>query len=155
MFKLKVNNYQVTEMKEDDLSGASYLFSNLFGVEEKPIELAKKSYDNIRNNRDYVSLVVRDSLDPNRIVGYGLGVVNNFYLDTGKPMMVIWGLCIDNSVQKKGLGRMLMQAFETKAVELGCEAIWLFSGKHKTNSHKLYSSLGYEDAKKGFIKNLI
>lgn len=155
MCKIKINNYQVKEMEEDDLREASFLFSNLFGVEEKPIAATKKAYGNIKNNTDYISLVVRDSSDSNKVVGYGLGVVNNFYLDTGKPIMVIWGLCIDNGVQKKGLGRMLMNAFEMKALELGCEAIWLFSGKDKINSHKLYSSLGYKDAKKGFIKNLI
>jgi predicted N-acetyltransferase YhbS len=155
MCEIKVNNYEVKEMEENDLSEVSRLFSNTFGVEEKSIELTEKSYYNIRNNKDYVSLVIKDSLDSNRIVGCGLGVVNNFYLDTGKPMMVLWGLCIDNHVQRKGLGCMIMTAFERKAMELGCEAIWIFAGMDKTNAHKLYSSMGYEDARKGFIKMIV
>lgn len=151
----KVNKYQIKEMEESDLNEASSLYSNVFAFKKKPIDLTKKIYNFIKANKDYVSLVVKDNSNSNSIVGYGLGVVNHFYLDTGKPIMVIWGLCIDTKVQNKGIGRMLMKAFESKAFELGCEAIWLFSGKDKINSHKLYSSLGYEDAKKGFIKNLI
>lgn len=43
MCKIKINNYQVKEMEEDDLREASFLFSNLFGVEEKPIAATKKA----------------------------------------------------------------------------------------------------------------
>jgi len=63
-------------------------------------------------------------------------------------------LIVDPSVQRQGVGRLLMHTAERYAREKSCKKIELESGMQRTSAHEFYRALGYEDVAKYFSKDM-
>jgi GNAT superfamily N-acetyltransferase len=75
-----------------------------------------------------------------------------FYLSFAE----IGGLVVDESFRGQGIGRALMEKCEEWARSKGIPEIRLRSGSHRTEAHKFYERIGYEQIKqqKVFSKRL-
>lgn len=60
-----------------------------------------------------------------------------------------WGrivvLVVSSACRGQGIGRLLVDAAEKAARELGCVAMEVTSARSRTGSHPFYRNLGYED----------
>lgn len=60
-----------------------------------------------------------------------------------------WGrivaLVVSSACRGQGVGRLLVQAAEDAARELGCVAMEVTSARSRTESHPFYQNLGYQD----------
>ena len=98
-------------------------------------------------------LVLVAELD-NRIVGF-------IHAEKYEPlysqcMINILGIAVDNTFQRRGIGRKLIEALENWAQSCGITTIRLNSGILRTDAHVFYRKLGFNDEKeqKRFIKQL-
>jgi GNAT superfamily N-acetyltransferase len=76
-------------------------------------------------------------------------------VETG-PFVVIGGLVVDRSFRRKGIGRALLSAAETWAIERGCSVVRLWSSVGRTEAHRFYEHLGYANIKSqySFVKSV-
>ena len=72
------------------------------------------------------------------------------------PHSTIWDLAVKEEYRKLGIATKLMQKAEEIVESYGdIRDIWLFSGFHRQNAHKLYEKLGYDgNIDKAFRKKL-
>jgi GNAT superfamily N-acetyltransferase len=66
----------------------------------------------------------------------------------------IMALCVDQASHSKGVGRTLVSKIEEIAKDMGCVKIAVASGVRREEAHRFYTSLGYEENTKRFVKQL-
>lgn len=71
-----------------------------------------------------------------------------------KKELYIPELIVTEKYQNLGIGRMLVNACMSLAVENGCDKIRLESGNQRTTTHKFYNSIGFESNSLSFTKKL-
>jgi GNAT superfamily N-acetyltransferase len=54
-------------------------------------------------------------------------------------------LIVSSACRGQGIGRLLVEAAENAASELGCVGMEVTSARSRTDSHPFYQSLGYQD----------
>ena len=67
------------------------------------------------------------------------------YLEHGGRWGRIVALVVSSACRGQGTGRLLVDAAEEAARELGCTAMEVTSRRSRTESHPFYRTLGYED----------
>lgn len=90
----------------------------------------------------------------NVVVGYIHGEVYSIlYMD---KLINILGLAVLEDYQRMGIGRKLILSIESWAKGINAIGVRLNSGTNRTNAHKFYRSIGYDNEKNQirFIKNL-
>ena len=70
------------------------------------------------------------------------------------PFAVVEYVVVDESHRRCGIGKMLMDYVVDRAQEAGCYKIMLTSDRRRTESHKFYKSIGFEDSAAGFRRYL-
>jgi GNAT superfamily N-acetyltransferase len=73
-----------------------------------------------------------------------------------EPFVEIGGLVVGESVQRRGVGRLLMAQAEAWALARGCRQVRLRSNIVRAGAHRFYESLGYRTLKTQytFVKEL-
>ena len=91
------------------------------------------------------------------VIGYyikdnlvGTVTLNILTLLSGKEA-TIWDMAVKGEYRKQGIATKLMNKAEEIAKKENITMIWLFSGFHRKDAHKLYRKLGYNEYK---IKHL-
>jgi GNAT superfamily N-acetyltransferase len=69
---------------------------------------------------------------------------------TGRPWAVVENVVVAHVHRRRGVGRALMQEAMGQARRVGCYKVQLTSGKHRTEAHAFYRSLGFEAVAEGF-----
>ena len=67
------------------------------------------------------------------------------YLEREGRWARIVALIVSSACRGQGIGRLLVEAAENVASELGCVAMEVTSARSRTDSHPFYQSLGYQD----------
>jgi GNAT superfamily N-acetyltransferase len=68
----------------------------------------------------------------------------------GEPWAIVENVIVARAVRRTGVGRALMQHLIELARAAGCCKLQLLSGKHRTQAHEFYRSLGLEAVAEGF-----
>jgi len=77
-----------------------------------------------------------------KIVGWVHGYL--FSLLYQEPMGEIAALVVEKDYRKRGIGRLLVRAFEQWAKEKGCNGVFLRSNIKRVEAHKFYQAIGYD-----------
>lgn len=67
-----------------------------------------------------------------------------------EPWAIIENVVVGGAAQRKGVGRALVGHLIDLARAAGCCKVQLLSGKHRTEAHAFYRSLGFEPVAEGF-----
>ncbi len=113
-------------------------------------DLVKERLKNLDSSRERVFVAVMDG----KVVGYvHAEKYNTLYFES---LVNILGLAVSKAYRRKGCGKALMNAVENWAKVCGIHAVRLNSGKARTEAHKFYRSIGYDNEKAQirFFKNL-
>lgn len=114
------------------------------------VDLVKERLENLDSNRERVFVADIDG----RVVGYvHAEKYNTLYFES---MVNIQGLAVSKAYRRNGCGKALMKAVETWAKECGIQFVRLNSGMTRTEGHKFYRSIGYDNEKEQirFMKKL-
>ncbi|MCW3020385.1 MAG: family N-acetyltransferase [Solirubrobacterales bacterium] len=68
----------------------------------------------------------------------------------GEPWAIVENVIVAGTARRAGVGRTLMEHLIEVARAAGCCKVQLLSGKHRTEAHELYRSLGLEAVAEGF-----
>jgi ribosomal protein S18 acetylase RimI-like enzyme len=68
----------------------------------------------------------------------------------GRPWAVVENVIVAEGHRRRGIGRALLQQAMGHARRAGCYKVQLTSGKHRTEAHAFYRSLGFEAVAEGF-----
>jgi predicted N-acetyltransferase YhbS len=88
-----------------------------------------------------------------QVVGI-IGVIAIPYLEHEGRWGRIVALVVSSACRGQGIGRLLVDAAEKAAGELGCITMEVTSRSSRTESHPFYRKLGYEDAGERSIRYL-
>ena len=99
---------------------------------------------------DYTTLVAEHSDEIVGLVGAYMGHALEFDPTYGR----LTGLVVDERWRGRGIGRLLMQEIEKRLRERGARMLMLTSGRHRTEAHRFYESIGYEMTGLRFVKRL-
>lgn len=114
------------------------------------VDLVKERLENLDSNRERVFVADVDG----NVVGYvHAEKYNTLYFES---MVNIQGLAVAKVYRRNGCGKALMDAVENWAKECGIQMIRLNSGMIRTDGHKFYRSIGYDNEKEQirFMKKL-
>lgn len=67
---------------------------------------------------------------------------------------VVEDLRVTHGKRNSGVGRLLMRATESWAIERGCQILELFVHSDRADAHRFYDRLGFAGAHRGFRKTL-
>ncbi len=91
-------------------------------------------------------VAVRDD----RLVGTAdLLIVTNL-THRGEPWAIVENVIVAGATRRTGVGRALMEHLIGLAREAGCHKLQLVSGRHRTEAHAFYRSLGLDAVAEGF-----
>lgn len=68
----------------------------------------------------------------------------------GKPWAIVENVIVSGTARRTGVGRALMEHLIELAREAGCYKLQLVSGKHRTEAHAFYRSMGLDAVAEGF-----
>ncbi|UDE96315.1 GNAT family N-acetyltransferase [Carnobacterium viridans] len=114
------------------------------------IEITKKQMEKLLINPNHHIFYIAE--EEELVVGY----VHAELYETlySEPMLNVLALAVNQTYQKKGIGKQLMQKIEQAASERDLVGVRLNSGETRTGAHKFYESIGYSSDKnqKRFLK---
>lgn len=93
----------------------------------------------IFDDEDYDTLV---ACEGGQIVGFVGARSGALYEDDG-PYGQIMALAVAPRHQRRGVGRILIRAAESRLVERGARVLVVTSGNHRRDAHGFYESCGY------------
>ena len=99
----------------------------------------RRRLEAILGDEDYATLV---ACDDGRIVGFIGARIGPLY-ESDERYGQIMVLAVAANHQRRGIGRMLMQAAESGLVERGARILVVTSGNHRANAHAFYENRGY------------
>jgi ribosomal protein S18 acetylase RimI-like enzyme len=117
----------------------------LTGTEQMRYRLSR-----ILPNRDYDTLVASDGHELLGFIGTRIGHLyesNDLY---GQIM----ALAVAAGHQRQGVGRMLMQAAESRLIDRGARVLVVTSGNRRADAHAFYESTGYTHTGRRYKKSL-
>jgi ribosomal protein S18 acetylase RimI-like enzyme len=110
----------------------------------------QRRLDAILHDDDYHTLV---ACQDGQVVGFVGTRVGPLYEDDG-PYGQIMALAVAPTYQRRGIGRMLMQAAESTLVDAGARVLVVTSGNHRAGAHAFYESCGYSFTGRRYKKSL-
>ena len=131
----------------DDSCAISEISRDDLGYECSP-KLVKAKLQKLDLSREAVFAAESD----NGVIGYvHVEKYDTLYCET---LVNILGLAVRSDSRRNGAGRLLMEAAESWAKEIGAAGVRLNSGESRTDAHSFYRALGYDSQKKQlrFIK---
>ncbi len=83
-----------------------------------------------------------------------VGAYLGYALEYDGPYGRLTGLVVDEKWRGRGLGKLLMEKIESWVMQRGASWLILTSGVHRTNAHRFYRNLGYQETGLRFAKRL-
>lgn len=119
---------------------------------------SEMTLEQMENRLQFVESSPFDTLyvceENNKILGL-LGFRIRENLETVTKYGEISALVVDSSVQRKGVGKYLMEFAEQIATKEGCVGTWLVSGLGRIEqAHRFYKEIGYEVTGYRFVKRI-
>ncbi len=140
---------KIREADSGDAEALARLMGQL-GYPTTPEAMARR-FREIAGDPSYATLVAELG---GRVIGMvGLRTGNRSYERDGSYARIV-ALGVDESRRGQGIGRALVEAAEERARRGGDVAVGLNSGRHRTQAHRFYRTLGYDDRGLGFYKTL-
>ena len=68
----------------------------------------------------------------------------------GEPWAIVENVIVADGARRRGVGRALMEHAIASARAAGCCKLQLLSGKHRTEAHAFYRTLGLDAVAEGF-----
>ena len=126
----------IRPMTTDDLPASRALLAQL----GYPMDVreTRRRYDAVAASGDHALLVAEQD---GRVMAF-CHVYSRPALDKS-PEAVVQALVVDQSCRGNGIGRVMMQAVETWAVEKGFASVALSSHVSRQAAHAFYGALGY------------
>lgn len=84
-----------------------------------------------------------------RVAGLSVGEIHDV-LTSGEPVAKLHLLVVDEGLRGRGIGRMLLRAFEAWAREGGALRLSLTSATRRAEAHAFYRAAGWEETGKRF-----
>lgn len=130
----------IREATNDDYLDICRICKNDLGYDCKA-ELVKFRLKHLNKDREIVFVAEADS----QVAGFvHAEIYNTLYF---KSLVNIQGLAVAEEYRNKGCGRKLMSAAENWARKIGIESVRLNSGMSRTEAHKFYRAIGYDNEK--------
>lgn len=82
------------------------------------------------------------------IDGPGGAVLAFVVLVPGDGELLLENIAVDPSEQGRGLGRLLLDLAEQRAVALGATSVWLFTHVSMTENQRIYEARGYVETER-------
>jgi len=117
----------------------AYAMDPMAGGEPLPADKRDRLIDGLRSHPTTVILLAYVGGEPAGIATCFLG----FSTFAAKPLLNIHDLSVAPEHRGLGLGRVLLEAVERKARELGCSKITLEVGDHNETARALYDKVGF------------
>ncbi|SDQ27242.1 GNAT family N-acetyltransferase [Carnobacterium viridans] len=140
---------RVRDMQLIDAEAINLLNTESLGYDIS-IEITKKQMEKLLINPNHHIFYIAE--EEELVVGY----VHAELYETlySEPMLNVLALAVNQTYQKKGIGKQLMQKIEQAASERDLVGVRLNSGETRTGAHKFYESIGYSSDKnqKRFLK---
>ena len=134
----------------DDLPARERLMCGLGYL--NTIEEMKVRFENISGHPDYKTFLATNG---ESVIGMAGTVINHFYELNGKYVRIV-AFVIDKSYRKKGIGKLLLQAVESWAKEIGATTVVLNCGmrEERRDAHEFYKNNGYLPKSTGYSKKI-
>lgn len=140
---------RVRDMQLIDAEAINLLNTESLGYDIS-IEITKKQMEKLLINPNHHIFYIAE--EEELVVGY----VHAELYETlySEPLLNVLALAVNQTYQKKGIGKQLMQKIEQAASERDLVGVRLNSGETRTGAHKFYESIGYSSDKnqKRFLK---
>lgn len=140
---------RVRDMQLIDAEAINLLNTESLGYDIS-IEITKKQMEKLLINPNHHIFYIAE--EEELVVGY----VHAELYETlySEPMLNVLALAVNQTYQKKGIAKQLMQKIEQAASERDLVGVRLNSGETRTGAHKFYESIGYSSDKnqKRFLK---
>ena len=131
-----------------DFAPVARLVSDL-GYPTSPSQMQRR-LEAILDDHDYYTLV---ACEDEHIVGF-VGTRSGPLYEADGRYGQIMALAVAPSHHRRGLGRMLMLAAESKLAECGARELVVTSGNHRADAHAFYESCGYTFTGRRYKKSL-
>lgn len=139
--------YQIRNYQNSDYPGLKLLLEKVYDSKITQFEL-EKYY--ISNNR---SILIAETGEK-ELVGCTFIEIMEDYIRSERILYVTY-VAVDERYRNHGIGRMLLNAAETKSEEFECSAIELTSANYRKGAHEFYKRLGFtKKATTHFIKEI-
>ncbi len=138
----------VREAELADAEQIAQLVTDL-GYPTTPHQMRQR-LETILSDEDYRTLVACADGD---IVGFVGTRVGPLYENDGRYGQIM-ALAVASRHQRRGIGRMLMQAAESRLVERGARVLVVNSGDDRRDAHAFYENLGYSCTARRYKKLL-
>ena len=141
-------NNIICKLNKNDLYQLKQLLDNSFAYNISLSEMESLYFNIINDSNTYIfGYFINDKL-------VGTLTLKILFLIHGKDAM-IWDLTVMQEYRQLGIATKLMIYAEKIVKDEKIKRIWLFSGLHRENAHKLYKKLGYnENRDKAFFKEI-
>jgi N-acetylglutamate synthase-like GNAT family acetyltransferase len=133
-----------------DLKELSLLISELGYVTS--VQEMKARFDLISNHADYKTIV---AIIDGEIVGMA-GLCKGLFYEMNGMYMRVLALIVKQDNRKQSIGKLLMAASESWAIEQGLQSVFINCGNRaeRKDAHIFYEAIGYTVKSSGYIKNL-
>lgn len=138
----------IRDAREEDAEALSWLMTEL-GYPSSP-ESMRKRFGRISAHPSYSTLVAERG---GEVVGVA-GLATGHYYEWDESYARISTFVIEPGHRRRGVGRALIRAAESRARELGARTVFLNSGAHRSDAHRFYEASGYEVTGYRFFKRL-
>ena len=135
-----MENIKIRAARLEDSSEIADICASSLGY-ECTREFVHKKLCALDNEREQVFVAETDGVVSGFVHAEKYDVL---YFDT---LVNILGMAVTDKYKRKGIGKALMQAAEKWAREIGAFGIRLNSGGTRTEAHKFYRSMGFDDEK--------
>lgn len=85
-----------------------------------------------------------------RVVGSADLLIAPNLTHDGRPWGIVENVIVASAHRREGVGRALMAHLFSSARAAGCYKVQLLSGKHRSEAHRFYRSIGFDAVAEGF-----
>lgn len=132
----------------DDIGGAVAMFAAAGLPISAAIATARLAVAHASDS-PLVALVACD--DDKVAGGAALEVIPNLLEQSSVGRMLI--MAVHPKYQRRGVGRLLMDAIEAEAWKLGCVRVEIVYGVNRADANRFFASIGYRALKSRLVKN--
>ena len=143
-----MSNVVIRAAAVTDFAPIARLVSEL-GYPTSPSQMQRR-LEAILDDHDYFTLA---ACDAEHVVGFIGTRVGPLYESDGRYGQIM-ALAVATSHHRRGVGRMLMQAAESKLGDRGPREPVVTSGNHRSEAHAFYESCGYTFTGRRYRKSL-
>ena len=143
-----MSEIKIRSVRLDDSSSVACLMSQL-GYPTSADEM-KHRLEGILSDPNYLTLVAEYQKEAVGIIGVG---IYRYYEKNGTYGRLL-ALVVDEKRKGQGIGSTLVVAAERWLKEHGVSSIIVNSGKQRSEAHRFYERLGYEETGLRFVKSV-